>query len=152
MSAARRPKRDRVRRAIWPREVTRCVYNDHGAHAGIQITRIHVHMSIGFWILPRLSTYTCKNCQRTTCVRKNVGDYAGPISRSVGRSVRFCEFALQNYDGRTSRVLVLAAKTLVLPSRNYERSLRRCWWYSIIGIAAMLTRRNEGIDREGNRN
>jgi len=72
---------------------------------------------------------------------------SAPISR--GRSFRFSEFALQNYDGTNSRALVSAAKTLVPPDRNYERSLKRCWWYGIINIAAMLTRGEiVGIRRE----
>jgi len=91
-----------------------------------------VRARVGFWILARSSaSYTCENHRRNTCVRKNVGDYAGPISRptgrSVGRSARFCEPVLQNYDGRNSRAraLLSAAKTLRCQATSYERPLRR---------------------------
>lgn len=64
--AKRSTKRDHVRRAIWPRGVTHCVYNDR------RCTRIQIHMrrhTHVHWILPHLSAYTCKNCQRAHHVR-----------------------------------------------------------------------------------
>lgn len=50
-------------------------------------TRTHTPFT-GFWILPRLSAYACKNCQsHTTCVQKNVGDCVSRLAftRFVGQ-------------------------------------------------------------------
>lgn len=108
MSAARRP-RDRVRRAIWPRGVTRCVYNDRGAHAGIQMhTYTRIHMSVGFWILPRLSAYTCNNCQRYHVRAKECRRLCRPdISRPVGRFASTnspCKITTERIRARSSRL------------------------------------------------
>jgi len=142
MSAARKPKRDRVRRAIWPRGVTHCVYNDRRAHAGEGGGDTDAHArtytcSVGFWILPRLSAVhvqelpthhvRTKECRRLCRPRYlAVGRFASPNSP--------CKITTEQIRARSS------AKTLVPPDRNYERSLKRCWWYDIINIAAMLTR------------
>lgn len=116
---------------LFDPEGLRLAYITITAHMrGYRCTRIRVHTSI--WILDP-SALKCVHVQELPthhvrakeCRRLCRPDISWSVGRSVGRAVRFCEFALQNYDGTNSRALVSAAKTFVPSGRNYERSLNR---------------------------
>lgn len=123
------------------RRVTRSVYNDRGTRTHVRIqrrarTRARRILDPSSLARARASSsapYTCKNHQRNTCVRRNVGDYDdGPISRRpVGRLLGSASAKpfLQNYDAYKSararaRGLLLSASSAKTRLRPISPSAR----------------------------
>lgn len=96
-------------------------------------TQTHMHR-----ILPLLSAYTCKNCQRTTCVRKNVGDYARSLAVGFASANSSRRITTEQIRARSSSYIT--GKTFASPGKKLRAIVMACWRYNIVNIAAMLTR------------
>lgn len=137
--AKRSTKRDCVRRAIWPRRVTHCVYNDRWRTHTDTYTRRHTHTHTHthvHWILLELK---CVHVQelptRTTCVSRNVGDYA----RSLGFASANSSCRITTRQIRASEASPKRGKTFVSSGKKLRATVKAGYWRcNIVNIAAML--------------